>query len=72
VRRGLVKGFSRGALLKTIQSSSLEVSTSYDVLGDADIVFVAVNTPTKPDDSQDLFQVLSALNSLAEIWKYVI
>jgi len=69
VRRGLVKDFSRGALLKTIQSSSLEVSISYDVLGNADIVFVAVNTPTKPDGSQDLSQVLSALNSLAEVWK---
>jgi len=71
VRRGLVSGFSGEALLKAIQSSSLEVSASYDVLGDADIVLVAVNTPTKPNGSQDLSQVLSALNSLAEVWKRV-
>jgi len=70
VRRGLVKGFGR-ELLKAIQSSSLEVSTSYTVLGDVDIVLVAVNTPTGSDGSQDLSQVLSALNSLAEVWRSV-
>ena len=46
VRRGLVNGFSKKALLKAIQSGSLEVSTSYGILRDADIVLVAVNTPT--------------------------
>ena len=70
MRRGLVKGSDR-ELLKAIQSNSLEVSTSYGVLRDADIVLVAVNTPTKPDGSQDLSQVLSALNGLAEVWKSV-
>jgi len=33
-------------LLKATQSSSLEVSTSYSVLRDTDIVLVAVNRPT--------------------------
>ena len=55
MRRGLVKGSDR-ELLKAIQSSSLEVSTSYGVLRDANVVFVAVNTSTKPDGSQDLSQ----------------
>jgi len=69
VRGGLVRGFSRETLLRVIQSGFLRVSTSYDALRDVDIVFVAVNTPTKPNGSQDLSQVLSALKSLAEVWR---
>jgi UDPglucose 6-dehydrogenase len=69
IENGLVNGFSRKALLEVIQNGSLKVSTSYEVLGDADVVFIAVNTPTKPDGSQDLSQVVSALESLAEVWR---
>jgi len=71
VRSGLVNGFSREAVLKAVQNNLLKVSTSYDVLEDADVVFIAVSTPTKPDGSQDLSQVLSALKSLADVWRSV-
>jgi UDPglucose 6-dehydrogenase len=69
IENGLVNNFSREALLKVIQNGSLKVSTSYEVLRDADVVFIAVNTPTKPDGSQDLSQVVSALKSLTGIWR---
>jgi UDPglucose 6-dehydrogenase len=69
IENGLVNGFSGEALLKVIQSGSLKVSTSYEVLRDADVVFIATNTPTKPDGLQDLSQVVSALESLAGVWR---
>jgi UDPglucose 6-dehydrogenase len=69
IENGPVNNFSREALLKVIQNGSLKVSTSYEVLRDADVVFIAVNTPTKPDGSQDLSQVVSALKSLTGIWR---
>lgn len=70
VRSGDVEGFPREAIEKVIDRY-LYVSTSYDDLRDVGIVFIAVNTPTKPDDSQDLLQVISALKSLANAWRSV-
>jgi UDPglucose 6-dehydrogenase len=69
IENGLINGFSRETLLKVIRNGSLKVSTSYEVLGDADVVFIAVNTPTKHDGSQDLSQVVSALKSLGGVWR---
>jgi nucleotide sugar dehydrogenase len=69
IENGLVNGFSGEALLKVVQNGSLKVSTSYEVLVDADVVFIATNTPTKPDGLQDLSQVVSALESLAGVWR---
>ncbi|NAZ12204.1 MAG: nucleotide sugar dehydrogenase [Desulfurococcales archaeon] len=69
IKNGLVNGFSGEVLLKVVQDGSLKVSTSYEVLGDADVVFITVNTPTKHDGSQDLSQVVSALESLAKVWR---
>jgi UDPglucose 6-dehydrogenase len=70
IRSGDVEGFLREAIEKVIDRY-LYVSTDYDDLRDMDVVFIAVNTPTKPDGSQDLSQVLSALSSLAKVWKGV-
>ena len=68
IRSGDVEGFSREAIEKVVDRY-LYVSTSYDDLRDVDIAFIAVNSPTKPDGSQDLSQVISALNSLANAWR---
>jgi UDPglucose 6-dehydrogenase len=70
IRSGDVEGFPREAIEKVIDRH-LYVSTNYDDLRDIDVVFIAVNTPTKPDGSQDLSQVLSALSSLAKVLKGV-
>jgi len=70
IKTGLVEDFPREVVLKVLEES-LVVSEDYDILRDADIVFIAVNTPTKPDGSQDLSQVISALNSLANVWRSV-
>ena len=52
IRSGDVEGFPREAIEKVIDRY-LYVSTDYDDLRDMDVVFIAVNTPTKPDGSQD-------------------
>ena len=70
IRSGDVEGFPREAIEKVIDRY-LYVSTDYNDLKDVDVVFIAVNTPTKPDGSQDLSQVLSALSGLAKVWKGV-
>jgi len=70
VRSGDAEDFPREAIEKVVDRY-LYVSTSYDDLRDASIVFIAVNTPTKPDGSQDLLQVISALKSLANAWRSV-
>jgi len=70
IRSGDVEGFPREAIEKVIDRY-LYVSTDYNDLKDVDVVFIAVNIPTKPDGSQDLSQVLSALSSLAKVWKGV-
>jgi UDPglucose 6-dehydrogenase len=70
IRSGDVEGFSREAIERVVDRY-LYVSTSYDDLRDVDVVFIAVNTPTKPDGSQDLSQVVSALNSLANVWRSI-
>jgi UDPglucose 6-dehydrogenase len=69
IENGLVNGFSGEVLLKIVQDGSLKVTTSYEILGDADVVFITVNTPTKHDGSQDLSQVVSTLESLAKVWR---
>lgn len=66
IKTGLVEDFPREVVSKALEES-LVVSEDYDILKDADIVFIAVNTPTNPDASQDLSQILSALKSLAEV-----
>jgi UDPglucose 6-dehydrogenase len=70
IRSGDVEGFPREAIEKVIDRY-LYVSTDYDDLRNTDVVFTAVNIPTKPDGSQDLSQVLSALSSLAKVWRGV-
>jgi len=70
IKSGDVEGFSREAMERVVDRY-LYVSTSYDDLRDVDVVFIAVNTPTKPDGSQDLSQVVSALNSLANVWRSI-
>ena len=70
VRSGDVEGFPREAIERVV-GCYLHVSTTYDDLRDVDVVFIAVNTPTKPDGSQDLLQVISALKSLANAWRSV-
>jgi UDPglucose 6-dehydrogenase len=70
VRNGAVEGFLREAMEKVVDRY-LYVSASYADLRDVDVVFIAVNTPTKPDCSQDLSQVVSALKSLANVWRNV-
>ena len=68
IRSGAAEGFSREVMEKVVDRY-LYVSTNYDDLKDVDAVFIAVSTPTKPDGSQDLSQVMSALNSLANAWR---
>jgi UDPglucose 6-dehydrogenase len=68
IKTGLVEDFPREVVSKALEES-LVVSEDYDILKDADIVFIAVDTLTNPDASQDLSQILSALKSLAEVWK---
>jgi UDPglucose 6-dehydrogenase len=68
IRSGAAEGFSREVMEKVVDRY-LYVSTNYDDLKDVDAVFIAVSTPIKPDGSQDLSQVMSALNSLANAWK---
>jgi UDPglucose 6-dehydrogenase len=70
VRSGDVEGFLREAIERVVDRY-LHISTTYDDLRDVDVVFIAVNTPTKPDGSQDLLQVISALKSLANAWRSV-
>jgi UDPglucose 6-dehydrogenase len=70
VRSGDVEGFPREAIEEVVDRY-LYVSTSYDDLRDVDVVFITVNTPTKPDGSQDLSQVISALNNLANAWRNI-
>ena len=70
MRSGAVEGFPREAMGKVVDRY-LYVSTSYADLRDVDVVFIAVNTPMKPDGSQDLSQVVSALKSLANVWRNV-
>ena len=69
IENGLVNGFSGEALLKVVKDGLLKVSMSYEVLEDADVVFIATNTPTKSDGLQDLSQVVSALENLAKVWR---
>ena len=72
IRSGDVEGFPREVeVIEKVIDRYLYVSTDYDDLRNVDVVFIAVNTPTKPDGSQDLSQVLSALSNLAKIWKDV-
>jgi UDPglucose 6-dehydrogenase len=68
IRSGAAEGFSREVMEKVVDRY-LYVSTNYDDLKDVNAVFIAVSTPTKPDGSQDLSQVMSALNSLANAWR---
>ena len=70
IKSGDVEGFPR-EVMERVVDRYLYVSTSYDDLRDVDVVFIAVNTPTKPDGSQDLSQVISALNSLANAWRSI-
>ena len=70
VRSGDAEDFPREAIEKVVDRY-LYVSTSYDDLRDVSIAFIAVNTPTKPDGSQDLLQAISALKSLANAWRSV-
>jgi len=68
IKAGYAEGFPKEAILKSLEGS-LELSTSYDSLRDAEVVFIAVNTPTNPNGSQDLSQIISALNGLSEVWR---
>jgi UDPglucose 6-dehydrogenase len=70
IRSGSVEGFP-GEAIGRVVGRSLYVSASYDDLRDVDVAFIAVNAPTKPDGSQDLSQVVSALKSLANVWRNV-
>ena len=70
IRSGDVEGFPSEAI-EMVVDRYLHVSTSYDDLRDVDAIFIAVNAPTKPDGSQDLSQVVSALNSLANVWRSI-
>jgi UDPglucose 6-dehydrogenase len=70
IRSGSVEGFP-GEAIRRVVGRSLYVSASYDNLRDVDVAFIAVNAPTKPDGSQDLSQVVSALKSLANVWRNV-
>lgn len=47
----------------------LVVSTDYTVLKDADIVFIAVGTPPRPDGSQEQKYIVDAVKSLARVWR---
>ena len=68
IEKGDVHGVPRDAVERAL-GGGLRVSGDYGELRDVDLVFLAVGTPTNPDGFQDLSQVLSALRSLAEVWR---
>ncbi len=53
-------------LRKQVRTGTLECTTTYDVVSDADIVFIAVGTPSTPSGKIDLSQVRSAAKSIGQ------
>lgn len=49
-----------------VSSSMLSATQTYDCVRDADVVFIAVGTPSKPDGSVDLKYVRSASRSIGD------
>lgn len=56
-------------MLNEVVNKTLYVSTEYDVLKDADLIFIAVDTPTREDGTQDKSSLESAVKDLALVWK---
>ncbi len=48
----------------TVQAGTLSASTDYKLVGDADVVFIAVGTPSRPDGSVDMTYVQAAASSI--------
>lgn len=48
---------------------TLLVSSNYDLLGETNIVFITVGTPTKPHGEQDIEQVENAVINIGNIWR---
>ncbi len=55
-------------LLKQTLRENLVVTTNYNLLAEAQIVFVTVDVPTTEDGKQDLSSLLNAVNSLLKVW----
>jgi len=56
-------------LLKQHTGNNLSASTSFDLLATADIIFICVGTPPKPDGSSDLSYIESASSSIGTALK---
>ena len=53
-------------LVATYGGDRLQATTSYDVIPETDVTFVAIQTPSNPDGSIDLSAVKAGFESLGE------
>jgi len=71
IKHGKAPFYEKGLeeLLGSVVGKSLHVSSDYQLLRDADIVFIAVGTPPKPSGEQDQSQIVEAVKRLANVWR---
>lgn len=68
IEQGRVNGLPQEVVRRALESR-LRITNDYEKLRDVDLAFLAVGTPTNPDSSQDLSQIMSALDELARVWR---
>ncbi|MEM1583001.1 MAG: UDP-glucose/GDP-mannose dehydrogenase family protein [Candidatus Bathyarchaeia archaeon] len=56
-------------MLNEVINRTLDISTEYDALKDADLTFIAVDTPTRENGTQDISSLERAIKDLASVWK---
>jgi len=56
-------------MLNEVINRTLHVFTEYDILRDTDLTFIAVDTPTREDGTQDISSLERAVKDLALVWK---
>ncbi len=56
-------------LKKAFETGRFEVTTSYEALRDAEVVFITVGTPSSHNGCADLSALRNAINSLARVWR---
>lgn len=58
-----------GTILRRVIDEKLVVSTDYGLLDNADLVFITLGTPTKPNGKQDQTLIVDAVKKLTHPWK---